>query len=197
MESSITPDAKYKTKIIYIHAIVTAVFILAAVIGSAILNATNPPPDAPEVVLIGLGIGLALLWLIIFPLVSLWIGSLSYELLEDRVTLHSGILTKTEQNIPFRAVTDFVLERSLFDRFLGIGTIKIQTAGQSSLESGYEGTLVGLLEYEKLHNELRDRMKAMHQPTGPTTTSEAPAEGEVFAAMLTELRAIRNALEKD
>jgi len=35
----------------------------------------------------------------------------------------------------------------------------------------------------------------MHQPAGPTTTSEEAGDGEVFAAMLTELQAIRKALE--
>jgi len=194
MESSITPDAKYKTKIFYIHLAVTAVLVVAGVILNTILGAVKPASDTLPL-WIGMGIVLAIIWLIAYPLLSLWIRSLSYEVLEDRVTLHSGILTKTHQNIPFRAVTDFVLVRSLFDRYLGIGTIKIQTAGQSSIESGYEGTLTGLLEYEKWHGELRDRIKAMHQPAGPTTTSEEAGDGEVFAAMLTELQAIRKALE--
>ena len=38
-------------------------------------------------------------------------------------------LTKKEQNIPYRSITDFVLKRGPFDRYLGIGTIQVQTAG--------------------------------------------------------------------
>lgn len=197
MESSITPDAKFKTKVQYYHFTTTAFVVVAAAIINFLVQANQPPPDAPPVVWIVLGIILAFVWLIVYPLVSLWINSLSYEVLEDRVTLRSGILTKTEQNIPFRAITDFVLVRSLFDRMLGIGTIKIQTAGGSSLESGYEGTLSGLLDYEKWHNELRSRMQGMHSPAGPATTSEPGSDGDVFADMLIELQAIRKVLERE
>ena len=196
METIITPDSKFQTKNFYIHLTVTviAASILPLI---SLFIAAKRPDEVVHFIFLNMFLVISIItWVIVFPLSRLWISRLSYVIRDDQVTIHKGILTKTQQNIPFRAVTDFVLERSLLDRYLGIGTIKIQTAGQGASPGGYEGTLSGLLEYERLHSELRDRMKAMHQPSGPAATGEEPGEGDVFAAMLTELQAIRKAVEK-
>lgn len=95
------------------------------------------------------------MWLISVPIMILWIKNLSYSIEDDRIVINKGIITKIKQNIPFRMITDFMLERTLYDRFLGIGSIKIQTAGQTQNSSGYEGKLSGLLNYDELHEKLR------------------------------------------
>ena len=196
METIITPDSKFQTKNFYLH--LTATVIVASILPLISLFITAKKPDkVPDSFFLNIFLLISILiWVIAFPLSRLWISRLSYVIRDDQVTIHKGVLTKTQQNIPIRAVTDFVLERDLFDRFLGIGTVKIQTAGQGASTDGYEGTLTGLLEYDKWHGELRDRMKAMHQPAGPAATGEEPGGGDVFAAMLTELQAIRKAVEK-
>lgn len=66
-----------------------------------------------------------LMWIISVPIVLLWIKNLSFHIEDDRVSIHKGILTKVQQNIPYRSMTDFVLHRSLFDRLLGIGALRI------------------------------------------------------------------------
>jgi uncharacterized membrane protein YdbT with pleckstrin-like domain len=113
------------------------------------------------------------------------------------VTIHKGIITKTKQNIPFRAVTDFILQRSLYDRILGIGSIKVQTAGQSQTNTAYEGNLVGLLDYDRLHDELREKIKVLHPISSenlqPKTTG---IDGEVLEDILAELKQINRNLEK-
>ena len=195
MDTTIKPDPKFQTKIVAIHLTVTAFIALPILIIGIFIAILEPNKVAPLV----LG-GIFLLtqiitWVIVFPLVRLWISKLSYVIRDDRVSLYKGILTKTEQNIPFRAVTDFVLQRTLYDRWLNIGSVKIQTAGQSQSVSGYEGVMAGLLEYERWHSELRDRIKAMHGPAGPQTTGEDVGQDDLFPAMLAELQAIRKALE--
>ena len=195
MEMKIKPDRKFQTKNFYLHLTATVILTLILPLLGYFLAADKPDKVPASLPLILLLIILIVTWVIVFPLTRLWISNLSYVIREDQVTIHKGILTKTQQNIPFRGVTDFVLERSLYDRFLGIGSIKIQTAGQGASTGGYEGTLAGLLEYEKWHSELRDKMKALHHSAGPATTGEELGETEVLAAMLTELRAIRKALD--
>ncbi|MBN2091090.1 PH domain-containing protein, partial [candidate division KSB1 bacterium] len=59
-----------------------------------------------------------LMWVIAVPIIILWIKNLTYFIEEDRITVYKGILTKIQQNIPYRAITDFILHRSLYDRFL-------------------------------------------------------------------------------
>ncbi len=139
-----------------------------------------------------------LMWAIASPLVILWVKNLSYSLEEERITIKKGILTKVQQNIPYRAITDFLLNRSLYDRWLKIGTIRIQTAGQSRTPTGYEGQLSGLVDWDGLHQQLRAKIKKLHLVAESTTTAEniSPATGDnKLDAILAELRAIRKELE--
>ena len=98
------------------------------------------------------------MWLISAPIMILWINNLSYFIEDDRIVIHKGIITKIQQNIPLRMITDFMLERSLYDRWLGIGSIKIQTAGQTQNATGYEGKLSGLINWRELHNKLWEKI---------------------------------------
>ena len=142
---------------------------------------------------------IVLMWVITVPLVLLWIRNLSYRIEDDRITIIKGILTKVQQNIPYRAVTDFMLKRTLFDRFLGIGSICIQTAGQSQSPSGYEGKLSGLIEYISLHKQLRDKLKQLH-PVGEAVATAEPVRADdasLLSQILVELRKIRKSLENE
>jgi hypothetical protein len=82
-------------------------------------------------------------------------------------------------------VTDFRLQRSLYDRALGIGSIQVQTAGQGVTGSGYEGKLAGLEDWEALHEDLRGRIRG---------TSVSPDDTDL-GDILDELREIRRVLE--
>jgi len=107
--------------------------------------------------------GIALLSLVIS---WLWIRNLEYVVVDDRIHIHKGILTKLPKNIPLRAVTDFALECSLFDRWLGIGSIKIQTAGQSHQATGYEGVMGGLVDYDSWYTLLHERVAGLQADSG-------------------------------
>lgn len=144
-------------------------------------------------------IGILLMWIISAPIIVLWIKNLSYRIEDDRVTIFKGILTKQQQNIPYRAVTDFVLRRTLYDRFLNIGSLRIQTAGQGHMETGYEGQLSGLINWDDMHQELRNRLKAIDGRISATTVSPSSgqdSEADVRMLILDELRAIRKVLQK-
>jgi uncharacterized membrane protein YdbT with pleckstrin-like domain len=139
-----------------------------------------------------------LTYLISVPIMKLWIKNLTYYIEEDKITIHKGILSKIKQHIPFRAVTDFRLHRSLYDRFLGIGSIQVQTAGQSQSASGFEGQLSGLSEYDKLLQELRGKLDKLHPVSEATTVREpesSPLKEDSLRLILEELKAIRKALE--
>jgi uncharacterized membrane protein YdbT with pleckstrin-like domain len=141
---------------------------------------------------------LLLMWIFSTLIAYLWIKNLEYIIREDRVNIHMGILTKTQKNIPFRAITDFVLVRTLYDRMLGIGSLKIQTAGQSTQPSGYEGKLGGLMDYEKWHSELRSRIQSLHPVAQSLTTaeSERSTDREILEQILDELKAIKKNTSK-
>ena len=198
MEEMIKPDKKLYTKTVWVLLTVSA-FILAGVsIVHTIIYIADGDPNAPTVIWIIAVIAILVMWLIVYPIAILWIRNLSYLIQEDRITIHKGILTKTHQNIPYRSVTDFILQRSLYDRFLGIGSIRIQTAGQSQSATGYEGNMAGLVEYEKLHNQLREKLRLLHPISESLTTSEPVEKSveQILEQMLHELKAIRKNTEK-
>jgi uncharacterized membrane protein YdbT with pleckstrin-like domain len=139
------------------------------------------------------------MWIIMVPILILWVRNLKYEIEEDKVTICKGILTKVQKNIPYRAITDFMVHRSLFDRFLGIASIRIQTAGQSQTAVGYEGNLAGLKDWADLHGRLRARVKALHpfsDSVGVMESVPGANTARVLGQILEELKAIRKALEK-
>lgn len=178
----IKPDKKLLTKNWYVLLTISAFLLLTAVIFQVLLPlkpALNAGDVAEVLWLIYGGVVLSM-WIISVPIIRLWIKNLSYYIEEDRITIHKGILTKVQQNIPYRAVTDFQLHRSLYDRFLGIGSVKIQTAGQSHAESGYEGQMSGLLEWDKLHQQLRDKLKTMHPRKSGCNRRRTPVQRYFF-----------------
>lgn len=197
METIIKPDKKYYTKNIWVIITISILIIISVAITNLIITIADGDATT-KLVLWWITLGCILsLWIIGYPLSHLWIKNLSYVIREDRVTIHKGILTKTKQNIPYRAVTDFVLHRSLYDRFLGIGSIRVQTAGQSQTGTGYEGNLAGLLNYDNLHGELREKIKVLHPTSsGNIQPKTSGTDSDVLEDILNELKKIRRNLDK-
>ncbi len=195
----VKPDPKLLTKQWLILTTVSVITVLSAAILHLIIFLVGDPPLNTYTIIWGITTAvLALMWAIAIPITILWIRNLSFRIADERITIFKGILTKSQQNIPYRAVTDFMLQRTLFDRYLGIGSICIQTAGQSHTATGYEGILSGLMDYDNLHRELRTRLKQLHPTSDSATAAEstAPEDGNTLIQILGELRSIRSLLEK-
>lgn len=199
MDKPLKPDRRYLVKGVWILLTVTALLVIFIAIIHLIIYLANGDMQAAKILWLVCLAATGAMWLIGYPVLHLWYVNLEYRVYEDRVTIHKGILTKTQQNIPFRAITDFALVRTLYDRFLGIGSIKIQTAGKHiSSASAYEGNLAGLASYEQLHADLRERVKKLHPIAETLTTHESqkPADDGIWLEMLEELREIRKNTQK-
>ena len=199
MENVIKPDKKYYTAQLLILSILSSIIIIGSIVINLIIyHEEGPDSEGLTVIwLICLGL-ISIMWIVFLPLIHLWIKNLSLFIRDDRVTIQSGILPKKEQNIPYRSITDFVLKRGPFDRMLGIGTIQIQTAGQSKSATGYEGSLSGLLDYGPLHANLREKLKFLHPISESATTSEPikQTNDSFLIQILEELKEIRKNTEK-
>ena len=198
MENTIKPHKKYWTAQILILATISLITLISAGMLHLIINYSNPNPESTLVLwAICCGANLVM-WIISYPIIHLWTKNLTYIVQNDRITILSGMLTKKEQNIPYRSITDFVLKRGPFDRYLKIGTIQVQTAGQSQTASGYEGCLSGILDYNSVHGDLRDKLKSLHPVSESTTTSEPINlnNENVLTQILEELKKIRKNTEK-
>jgi uncharacterized membrane protein YdbT with pleckstrin-like domain len=199
MEQSFKPDRKYFKKVLWIQLTISIALIVLMAIIHFIIKVADGNIEGAYIVW-GIGIlCLFLMWILTSLIAHLWIKNLEFVVHDDRVNIHSGILTKTQKNIPFRMITDFVLVRTLYDRLLGIGSVKIQTAGQSHQPSGYEGKLGGLIEYDKWHSELREKVKILHPISESITTVETDktSDGTVLKQILDELKEIRKNTSHD
>lgn len=190
----IDPDRRWLTKQWLIYGTITLLLVLCAAIAHLIIDLAAPDRDdaslAITVTWVAIGAGIALMWAIAVPVAILWFRNLSYLVEEDKVIIRKGVLTKTQQNIPINMVTDFRLQRTLYDRALGIGSILVQTAGQSANPTGYEGKLAGLYEWDGLHEDLRSRVRSGGGPRRGGLASGSLDD------ILGELRQIRRVLEE-
>jgi uncharacterized membrane protein YdbT with pleckstrin-like domain len=189
---SIKPDRRWLTKQILVLLTITALLAVAAGITqlSIVLAVDTVDTGLVAAIVWSIAGGLAvLLWIIALPAVILWFRNLEYLIEPDKIVIRKGILTKIQQNIPLGMVTDFRLQRTLYDRALGIGSIQVQTAGQGATATGYEGKLAGLEEWDRLHEDLRHRIRPNGRP-GRAAEQEPGVD-----AILDELRHIRRVLE--
>ena len=195
----IKPNKKLFTKQLYVLVTISFLVLIVAVI-LQITIPLDPKVSAGDAasILWPIVIGMIfLLWLIAVPIVKEWIKNLIYYIDEDRITIHKGIISRIKQNVPYRAITDFQLHRSLYDRFLGIASIKIQTAGQSPTATGFEAKLSGLIEWDDLLELLGAKVKRLYPSSvTPEVTGSIINENGLLENILEELKGIRNALEK-
>ena len=137
----------------------------------------------------------ALWWVPAMILSAPYYRSLSYEVQEDEVIVRAGIVTRSVKNVPYRTVTNLTVKRGLLDRWLGLGTVDIQTAGMSGTNN-VEQSLVGLENAQEVYDlvvrELRRFRGTATEGVGDVTV---PASADTLTAILDEVRAIRKALD--
>jgi uncharacterized membrane protein YdbT with pleckstrin-like domain len=201
MDKVIKPDKKLVTKQWGILIVISCLVLMIALLLQLLLPLSEDVTSGDVSALvwpIAGGVILGLL-VIVGPILVIWVKNLSYLIDEEKVTIHKGILTKVQKNIPYRAITDFIVNRSIFDRILGIASIRIQTAGQSQTPTGYEGNIAGMVDWEEWHMTLRERLKRLHPISESLATREpipSTTERDLLAQILNELKAIRKAVEK-
>jgi membrane protein YdbS with pleckstrin-like domain len=144
---------------------------------------------------VGIYLGANALWLAIACLlIPPYYRSISYELRPDELVVRRGILTKSEDVVPYRTVTNVAVKRGLLDRWLGIGAVLVHTAGFSQQTSA-EATLAGLASCQEVRDHL---MAAVHRRRGeqagsaedrPLGHEDVP---EILQGILDEIRALRD-----
>jgi len=201
MEQTLKPDKKLVTKQWGILLVLSFLVILIALLFQLLLPLSDDVTSEEVSALVWPIAGgvIFVLLVIVGPILVIWVKNLSYIIGEEKITIHKGILTKVQKNIPYRAITDFVVNRSIFDRILGIASIRIQTAGQSQTPTGYEGNIAGIVDWKGLHQTLRDRLKRLHPVSEALATREptsSATERDLLVQILNELKAVRKAMEK-
>jgi uncharacterized membrane protein YdbT with pleckstrin-like domain len=159
-------------------------------------------PDEDATVIFGLfALAEIVVWIVALVLAAPYYRSLSYEIQDDEVIVHVGVLTQSVKHVPYRTVTNVSVRRDILDRwFFGLGSLHIQTAGMSG-QSGAEEKLVGLANVQEVYDLVVTQLRRFRGGMAPTAAEVEPepdaASAQTLAAILSELKAIRRAMEKE
>ena len=135
----------------------------------------------------------ALLWLYLFTAFALLCAApivfiplyfryhtLWYRFEPSGVSMGYGILFRREMQLTYARMQDIHLSQNILERWLGIGTVTVQTAG-----SGAAGnlTIVGVKDFEAIRDYLNAMMRGVR-----TEPHEAHAHATSTDALLVEIR---------
>ncbi|GEM_PF-890404 len=120
----------------------------------------------------------------------------TYELGEHELVIHEGVITKHRSVIPFGRIQNITTERTMFERMLGLATLKIETAAH--VQGMTEAMLPGIANREELIAELLGHVERTKKASGLGPEPElASDEGAAtLLDILTELREIKEVLRK-
>ncbi len=196
---SFKPSPQYLTKLRLVITFV-ALLILAGglLLGWLISTDREKGADGGRVFVTVVAIVDAVWYLPALMLAGPYYRSLAYEVQDDEVIVRAGIWTKSVKHVPYRTVTNLTVKRDILDRWLGIGTLNIQTAGMSGT-TGAEESLVGLTDVQEVYEIVVTELRRFRGSMAPTAAEVEGAPAVVstaaLSAILTEVRAIRQALE--
>ena len=187
------PNSKYQFKMMLTITLIGFLILVGAGIVGGLISLDDP---GAGLVVLGIAIvGVAIYWVVAMLLSVPYYRSLRYEILEDEVIVHVGIVTHSVKHVPYRTVTNITVKRDIFDRwFFNLGTLTIQTAGMSG-QTGAEESLLGLENVQEVYELVVTELRRFRGAMSPTTgQDELPADGS--GALLNEIQAIRKLLEK-
>jgi putative membrane protein len=116
--------------------------------------------------------------------------TLRYDFGDDGISMRWGLLFRREIHLTYARIQDIHLQSNLFERWLGLGRLLIQTASGSSKA---EMTIEGVLEFEALRDFIYERMRG-----AVSAVDDAPDDlAAVLDRVAAEMRAIRELLERD
>ena len=134
---------------------------------------------------------------ILFPIV-IWplyfkYHTLRYRIDDEGVSASWGILFKREIHLTYKRIQDIHVKRNVFERWLGIGTVEVQTASGSS---DAELALEGMGDYGAVRDFLYRRMRGHDDGDGAAAGTPSDGAGPAKDAELIELlRGIRDELD--
>jgi putative membrane protein len=97
-------------------------------------------------------------------------NTLRYRFDDEGIFMAWGMLFRREINLTYRRIQDIHVTRNLFQRWMGLATVAIQTASGSAKP---EMSIEGILRYEELRDFLYSKMRGAR---GESEVESAPAD---------------------
>ena len=109
--------------------------------------------------------------------------TLRYRFDDDGVSMAWGVLFRREINLTYRRIQDIHVTRNLFQRWMGLATVAIQTASGSAKP---EMSIEGILEVDQLRDFLYSKMRGARGETESAVAGAGPADEAL--GLLREIR---------
>ncbi len=142
----------------------------------------------PEPVLLTLYVLRSLCSLVFLPLVLppllFRYYTLHYRFDGESVRKSYGLIFKHEDLVQYARIQDLHMSRGLLERWLGLGTIQVQTASGSMTP---EVTIEGLTNFEEVRDFLYAQMRGARFGEDEHTAAK-PAEDDDVVTLLTQIR---------
>jgi len=170
--------------LIPIFALLSLFFIVIAYEGLE-TRGRGPPGHSPIEDIVG--VPELLFWLLLFVVIipylvimiilsvslSIYARNFSFEVLENNLVIHHGVITKTKATIPFIQIQNINVVSGIFDRLFNLYTVKIETAARSRsgsspsiIKFNPEGHIPGLKEPNIIEDKINEMMKKLsHFPS--------------------------------
>jgi membrane protein YdbS with pleckstrin-like domain len=150
-------------------------------------------------------ISLVLLSILIIAISKLWADlywkNYSFELLDDKIVVRSGVIGRRKVMIPYERIQNVNVVKGILERIFGVSSIQIETAGGAGAGAGSgfyaakslaEGTIQGLIDPEPMEAFIMKRIKSGKSGAGLGDKDD----NMTSAKILEELRSIRKSLGK-
>ena len=128
--------------------------------------------------------------IVFVPLLCRYI-TLRYRFDGEGVSVSHGLLWRREAYLTYARIQDIHVSRNIFERWLGLGAVQIQTASGSA---SAEESIVGVREFNEIRNFLYARMRGhklkLEQDAAPSASID-----DMLTGIRDELRIIRERLE--
>lgn len=128
--------------------------------------------------------------------------TLRYRFDDEGVSVSFGLIWRRETYLTYARIQDIHVTRNIFERWLGLGTVKIQTASGNSAATE---SVTGIRAFQEVRNYLYAHMRGnLHVADGdaemPGTAAlpdggGSPATAAALTGIRDELRAVRLLLE--
>jgi membrane protein YdbS with pleckstrin-like domain len=119
--------------------------------------------------------------------------TLRYRFDEEGIGMSWGVLWRREIYLTYTRIQDIHLSRGIFERWLGLATIVVQTAAGSS---SAEMNIIGITEFEVVRDFLYSRMRGAGDGAAGVAAGDRDPTLELLNELLDEVRQLRLALTK-
>jgi membrane protein YdbS with pleckstrin-like domain len=117
------------------------------------------------------GLMLNILWLLpALIFIPRYVATIEYSVRAEsgeampEIYVKKGLFTVTVKHVPFRTITNIASKSGVLDRLFGIGSVHIETAGNSPEERGPEEILEGIVFYEEVRDYILAELRKFRSP---------------------------------